>query len=339
MTQARRLARFTVLGLLVALFSCVARAEAAGDGLKKVRLAYSDWGIGTAVAYVGIDSGIFKEYGLDVEEVFIRDTLSGGLQALIGVDFVLGFGNGAIILQPILDGRDVVFLGSHVSMEHYRLAVSPNIKSVAQLKGKEIGVSAPGQRSDLIARVIVRRAGLEPGKDVKLVAAGLSPNRILALSKNLIQAAPITPELVPEAEKLGLKILDVKDVPVISALLMTTRSFIKKDEEAARRFVKGYIAAIHYYLANKSKSIAILKKYLTGADPEAVEAMYDAFASQLTPVPLPNEEALQALIDTAPAAGRKGKEIKALDLFDAHFLEELKKSGFVKELYVEKVPL
>lgn len=337
MAQARRLAVLTAFGLLIALIFSASSVEAAADGVKKVRLAYSGWGIGTAVAYVGIDSGIFKRYGLDVEEVFIRDALTGGLQALMGVDFVVGFGNSVIVLQPILAGADLVFLGSHVGMAHYSLAVSPNISTVKQLKGKKIGVSAPGEKSDLVARVILRRAGLDPAADVALVSAGLSPNRMLALSKDLIQAAPISAEFASEAERLGLRVLDLKDVPVVSTLLMTTRSVIKKDEEAARRFMKGYVAAIHHYLANKAESIAILRKYLTGASPQAVEAMYDAFAAQLTPIPAPNQEAVQALVDTV--AGQKGKKIKPLDLFDAHFLEELKKSGFIDDLYVEKVPL
>ncbi|MBI2988687.1 MAG: ABC transporter substrate-binding protein [Deltaproteobacteria bacterium] len=223
--------------LLVLLLQWTIPANAgADDQPKKVRLAYSGWEVGTAIAYVGIDGGIFKRYGLDVEEVFIRDSLSAGIQSLIGVDFLIGFGNPLAVLQPILAGADIVSLSTHVSMVPYRIGVSADISEIKDLKGKKIGVSQIGGRSDLLARVILRRAGLDPVKDVEIVSVGLAPNRVVALSKNFIQGAPLSPEIANQAKQLGLKVLDGKDVPLITAMLMTTRSFIKRDEEAVRRF-------------------------------------------------------------------------------------------------------
>jgi len=309
------------------------------SALEKVRLAYAGWGVGTAIAYVGIDAGIFKKYELDVEEVFIRDALTGGVQSLIGVDLVLGFGNPMAIFQPLLGGADIVFLGSHVSVEQYGMAVSSSINSIQDLKGKKIGVSALGSKSDLIARVILRRAGLDPVEDVEMVAAGLSPNRVMALSKNLIQGAPVAPEVAAEARKHGLKVLEGKAVPVVSSLLMTTRSFINKDREAVKRFLKGYVAGIHYYLTRKSESLAIMKKYFTGTNPSQLESMYYAFASQIRPLPTFNSEAMQALLDAVSVADKRAKKVKPAELFDSKFLEELKSGGFLDELYSEKVSL
>lgn len=311
----------------------------AADSVKKVRLSYAGWGMGTAVAYVGIDGGIFKQYDLEIEEVFIRDALTGGVQSLIGVDFVIGFGNPLLILQPVLGGADLVFLGSLVGMEQVGIAVSPNISQIKDLKGKKVGVSALGERSDLIARIVLRRAGLDPLKDVEIVAAGLAPNRVAALSKNQIQGAPLSGDVASRAKELGLKVLDVNEVPVIDSLLMTTRTFINKDQEATRRFVKGYLAAIHYYLTHRMESIAIIKKYFSGTNPSTVEAMYDVFAAQLKPLPAPNREALQAAIDAVSAADQRAKSLKPLDLLDSRFLDELKANGFLDDLYAEKVSL
>lgn len=327
-----------VLGITGLFFLFSVSAEAASSS-RKVRLAYSGWGIGTAVAYVGIDGGIFKQQDVDVDEVFIHDALSGGVQSLIGVDVVLGFGNPLAILQPIVRGADIVFLGANVSMEQSAMGLSSGISQIKDLKGKKIGVSALGERSDLIARIILRRAGLDPVKDVQMVAAGLSPNRILALSQNQIQGAPLNPQSAAGARELGVKVLEIREVPVIDSLLMTTRSFIQKDQEAVRRFVKGYVTAIHYYLTHRNESIGIIKKYFGGSSPSAVETMYDSFAAQLRPIPTPNGEAVQAAIDAVSAADQQGKRLKPNDLFDPRFLEELKSSGFIKDLYAEKVNL
>lgn len=331
---ALRFAAFVLAGLML----LAAPSPGRGAESKKIRLAYAGWEAGTAIAYVGIDAGIFKKHELDVEEVFIRDAVSGGVQSLIGVDLVVGSANPVAVLEPVLRGADIVFLGAHASVERYGMGVTDEIASIQDLKKKKIGVSGIGGRSDLVARVILRRAGIA-AQDVDLVSAGLSPNRVMALSKKLIQGTPINGQFIPELERLGLKVLEVKDVPVMTSLVMTTRSFIKRDEEAARRFMKGYLSAIRYYLTHRAESIQIIRRYFSSAAPEALENMYDSFAAQMAPYPMPNTEAVQSLIDSVHAVDPRAKSLKPADLFDLRFLQELKSSGFIDGLYAEKTSL
>jgi NitT/TauT family transport system substrate-binding protein len=311
----------------------------AADNGKKIRLAYAGWEIGTAVAYVGVDSGLFKKNGLDIEEIPIRANLSAGVQSLIGVDVLIGFGNPLAVLQPVAGGADVTLVGSHVSFDQYGMAVASSISSVKELRGKKVGVSALGAKSDLIARVILRRAGLDPAKDVEMVAAGLSPARALAISKNLLQGAPLSEDVATEAKKLGIKILDVKAVPAVTDLILTTRSFAKREEETVRRFMRGYVAAIHHFVSNRDNSLAILKKYFPSSQGMTVDAMYDSFAAQLRPLPELNNEAIQALVDVGAAVDQRTKSLKPGDITEPRFLEELKGSKFLKDLYTEKVSL
>jgi NitT/TauT family transport system substrate-binding protein len=269
----------------------------AADGAKKLRLAYAGWELGTAVAYVGVDAGLFKKYDIDIEEIPIRDNMSAGIQALLGVDLLIGSGSPLAILQPMANGADLAIIGSHVRLDQYGMGVAPSIGAVKDLKGKKVAVSALGARSDLIARVILRRAGLDPVRDVEMVAAGLAPARALAISKNLVQGAPLSEEVAAEARKLGIKTLEVKAVPVVTDLLVTTRSFIKRDEETLRRFMKGYAAAINHLVTRREESLAIIKKYFPDTQAGSVQAMYDSFSSQLRPLPELNPESLQALVD------------------------------------------
>ncbi|HWO43407.1 MAG TPA: ABC transporter substrate-binding protein, partial [Candidatus Eisenbacteria bacterium] len=235
------LATAFALSLIVAAAGDLGAAEKS----RKIRLAYAGWQVGTAVSYIGVDAGIFKKHEVEVEELPIRDTFSAGVQSLLGVDVLIGFGSPVAILQPVLNGADLTLIGSHIRMEHYGMGVSPSISSLRELKGKKIGVSALGSRSDLVARVILRRAGIDPVKDVEVVAAGVSPARAMALSKDLVQGAPLAQEVIAEAKKLGIKVIDVKSVPVVSDLIVTTRSFIKREEETVRRFLKAYAVATH----------------------------------------------------------------------------------------------
>ena len=307
--------------------------------LKKLRLAYDGVGVATTVVWVGNKAGLFKQHKVEVEEIFIQDPSIGGIQALLGVDIFLGSGNPVLAMQPIMGGQDLVFLGSHVNQTHYKFGLSSGIKSIKQLKGKKVGMSRLGGRSDLIARVVLRRAGIDPVQEVEMVTVGYSPARAAALSNNLIQGAPLSPNVAFEAKKLGLKVLDVKEVPIISSLLMTTRSIIKRDKESIRRFMKGYLTAIHYFLTRPSESIKIIGEHVSVADPAAIETMYASFAAQLEPWPVPNPESVQAIIDAATVINRKARKLKPDDMFDLRFLDELKAIGFIENLYAEKVKL
>jgi NitT/TauT family transport system substrate-binding protein len=323
-----------VFGLLLPTLS-----TAAADKPKKLRLAYSGWQIGTAVSYVGVDSGLFKKHDVEIEELPIRDTLSAGVQSLLGVDLLIGFGNPLAILQPIAGGADIGLIGAHVSFDEYGMGVASSISNIQDLRGKKVGVSALGARSDLVARVILRRAGLDPAKDVEVVAAGLSPARALALSKNLVQGAPLSLDLVAGAQKMGIKILEVKPVPVVTDLIMTTRSFARREEDSVRRFMRGYAAAIHHFVTKRDDSLAILKKYFPGNQSVTVDVMYDSFAAQLRPLPELIPEAIQALVDVGAVGDQRTKALKPADIIEPRFLEELKGSKFLKDLYTEKVSL
>jgi ABC-type nitrate/sulfonate/bicarbonate transport system substrate-binding protein len=335
-TLGRCLAR---LSLALAMLTLCAGQTSAADNAKKIRLAYAGWELGTAVAYVGVDSGLFTKHGLIVDELPIRDTLSAGVQSLIGVDFLIGFGNPLAILQPVAGGADVALVGAHVRYDQYGMGVATGVSSVKELKGKKVGVSALGARSDLIARVILRRAGLDPARDVELVAAGLAPARALALSKNLVQGVPLNQQVAAEAQKLGIKILELKSVPVVTDLLMTTRSFIKREEDTVRRFMRGYADAIHHFVSRRDDSLAILKKYFPNNQGLTVNAMYDNFSAQLRPLPELNGEALQALVDVGAAMEKPSKSLKPADITEPRFVDELKNSKFLKDLYTEKISL
>jgi ABC-type nitrate/sulfonate/bicarbonate transport system substrate-binding protein len=131
----------------------------------------------------------------------------------------------------------------------------------------------------------------------------------------------------------------MKAVPVMTDLLMTTRSYIRREEETVRRFMKGYAAAIQFFVSKRSDSLNILKKYFPGNQGVGVDAMYDAFSAQLRPLPELNNEAMQAFVDVGAAVDQRTKSLKPSDIIEPKFFDELKGSKFLKDLYTEKVSL
>jgi ABC-type nitrate/sulfonate/bicarbonate transport system substrate-binding protein len=131
----------------------------------------------------------------------------------------------------------------------------------------------------------------------------------------------------------------MKSVPVVTDLLLTTRSFIKREEITIRRFMQGYAAAIQFFVSKRDASLSILKKYFPGNQAVSVDTMYDAFSAQLRPLPELNSEALQALVDVGAAVDQRTKNLKPADIIEPRFFDELKNSQFLKDLYIEKVSL
>src|SRR5687768_9762126 len=111
-SRLRRRRLLFSFGLVIAAHFIGAALVEGAEGPKKLRLAYAGWEIGTAVAYIGVDGGLFKQHGVEVEELPIRDTFSAGVQSLMGVDVLIGFGSPLAVLQPIITGADLILIGS-----------------------------------------------------------------------------------------------------------------------------------------------------------------------------------------------------------------------------------
>lgn len=306
---------------------------------RPVRIAFSGFGVGTVITWIASEKMLFQSHGLEVEPIYLDETNAAGVHALMGLDFFLSSGNVVAPFSAMAAGADAVILAAHTSKENYQFGVAPDVTEIRQLKGKKIGVSGVGRKSDLIARVILRRAGLDPVKDVEIVPVGFSPQRAAALYQNYIQGAPLVPAIAAEARRIGLRVIEVGEVQLLTDLLMTNRSRVEKDPELIRKLLQGYLSAIQFFLTNREESMRIIRKHITLTESASVPGVYQKFAAQLDPVPTANDEAIQALIDAASVSDDRAKELTKKQLFEGRFLDQLEKSGFVELLYSEKVRL
>src|SRR5215510_1468795 len=124
--------------------------------------------------------GYYREEGLDVDLVVMRDTL--GISALIGgnADFASMSGAG---LTAILGGVPLRFAFSSFYRPMFWIYAKPEIQDIKALKGKRIGVTGLGSGPDNLLRETLKRNGLEAGRDAV----------ILALRTGTVDAATISP--------------------------------------------------------------------------------------------------------------------------------------------------
>src|SRR4051812_8917946 len=155
------------LVLLLALHAADTRAQEK----KTVRLVTVSlsWNSGLPIN-VAIRKGYFKEQGLSLEPIFIRGG-PAAIAALVSGDADFGsIGGAQAIMRSRARGLDVVIVGSISNSVNYAVIGNKGVKSVADLRGKIVGVTGAGAFSEFAMRTYLKKNNLEPGKDVMLRA-------------------------------------------------------------------------------------------------------------------------------------------------------------------------
>src|SRR5438552_1806513 len=136
--------------------------------------------IGTAVlgdysmagpVIVALERGFFAREGLEAEFVPFR----GGpdlLKAVMGGDVLVGITGSTDILVFREAGSPIKMVATHTEGNHFTLNVAPDVSSVAGLKGKAIGVTRVGATTWIFARMLAKKEGWDPDKDVQIVGLG-----------------------------------------------------------------------------------------------------------------------------------------------------------------------
>src|ERR1043165_6568837 len=170
---------------------------------KKVVAAYSNVSADDWVMWYACEKGIFKERGLDVD----MQSINGGAQtsaALLANQIQIGQFGGAEALSAVAGGADLVIVANMAPVYPYVLYAQKTIKTVADLKGKKVGVSNKGGSSDIATRAALKANNLDPDKDVSIVAVGSHANRTAALLQGSIDAGVDDPPEDQELIKNGL---------------------------------------------------------------------------------------------------------------------------------------
>lgn len=158
----------------------------AGAQLRKVRLAIPTLNIITLPLKMAQTKSFYQKEGLEVEIILIAGAL--GVKALLGnsVDFSTTSGS---VLAAAVRGVPVKLVHIIAAKPTFDLVAEPKIQSFQQLKGKPVGISTRGGTFDHVTRLILERNGLNPDKDVTILALGRQDDLHIALKAGKIAAA------------------------------------------------------------------------------------------------------------------------------------------------------
>ena len=329
MMHGASLVKLAVTALLAVQLAAAAKLSA-GEALA-LRGVHNSLGGTMTPAFVAQDLGLFTKHGLQHSLQYIAATTA--IQALASGSEEIGLvGNQCVDIA--LEGADLVYIADTASRFIFQLYGDPSIKSVSDLKGKVIAATQPAASTDYAARILLRKYGLVPDKDVKIIYAGSSPALLSMLKGGNASAGLINAPAIYQAQELGMKqIVNVTElnIPFIFVAVCTTKRVLQQKPEAVSRYLRAYIEAISVILRDKETALKIMGKYMKMDNRQWVEAVYNDIAAVLQRTPYMNRAAVQAVLEVVK--NPKGTQVKPEDFFDNSYLQKVDAGGFINSLY------
>jgi len=258
------------------------------------------------------------------------------LQALLAGEIDVAATSVATLVSSRLAGADTVMILGMVRTFVDHIITEQNITRPEQLKGKIGGVNRIGSTSDLGLRFALRRLGIDPDKDAKVITAGGNPERFAALAKGVINFTIIPEPFVRQALQLGFRdLFDIGSlkIPFWWNSVLSREAIVKAKRPLLLKFARAMIEAIHFNKTHKEESKAIWGKYLKVSDQEGLERAWQAYTAAYPDNLLPTPEGVKtALDDLAPRDPRAAAANPRL-FVDPSLVLEIEATGFVKQLY------
>jgi NitT/TauT family transport system substrate-binding protein len=284
-------------------------------------------------AYVAQDAGLWKKHGLDTRVVLFESSSTLAQVARSGeVKFVIN--SGATTIASRSQGADTVIVAAAVNTLPYSLVAAKGITKWADLKGKRVAISRLGSGTDTAIRLVCRKFGLDPTKDIVILQGGTQPVRLQALAAGAIDATLVSPPLDLTAKKQGYSIVvNIAELGIQYPQLVieTTDRFNRENPQAVKNFLKGFIEGLYYTVAHKDETKKIITKYLKTTDPEILEATYQSFIQVTDYSATPNLDGIRNTIDELAQRVPAAKAKKPEEFVNVRFLKELEREGFFKQ--------
>lgn len=315
----------------VALFAFIGLARAQ----ERIRIAWAGASPANSPIWVVQDKGLLKKQGLEGEIISITNSPTA-LQALLAGEVDVIVTSVTTLVLSRLAGADTVMILGMVPTFVDHIITLQAITNVEQLKGKTGGVNRLGSTSDLGLRLALRRLGVDPEKDAKIIPTGGNPERLAALSRGIVQFTIMPEPFVREAEKLGFRdFLDIGSlkIPFWWNAVLTREAIIKAKRPLLAKFSRAMTEAIHFIKTDKDGAKAIFSKYLKLRDPEGLERAYRAYHGIFPEAPYPTPDGVKTMLDDVALKNPKAAAADPRSFVDTSFVQELETSGFIKQLY------
>ena len=280
--------------------------------------------------WVAQDANLFSKHGVSVDLKYLAATTA--VQGMVGGGEEIGLvGNQGIDAK--LEGADLLYIASCLPTFVFQIYARPEIKSLADLRGKTVAVTQPAASTDYAMRIVLRRNGLEPDKDVKILFTQDINAVFTSVNVGNAAAGIMSAPTSLRAKAAGLKpIVNVTElkIPFLFTGVLSSPKIIREKNEAVIRFLRGYIEAMAVIRKDREVTIRSLGKFLKTTDREVLESVYEEYKEVFPKSPLVTAAEVKAVLDAAKSP--KAKQMKPEEFFDNALVQKIQASGFIEQV-------
>lgn len=243
------------------------------------------------------DLGLFEKYGLKAELVLVPGG-TRGMQALVSGSTQFAQGSATSPISLRLQGGDVAIIAAALNKFPFSLVAQKQIRRPSDLVGKKIGIVNFGGSNELAVVLALKEWNI-PRQSVSLVPAGEAAYRLVAMTAGNLDATVLSPPYTTEAARLGFNILahmSEMDLPFPQTVITVRRSFMEKNRETVKRFVRAYSDAIYQFTTQKQQGMAIYAKRLKQQNPKVLEDTYQYYAGKFSLPPRVSRAGMQSAL-------------------------------------------
>ena len=238
-------------------------------------------------AWMAQEAGLYAREGLDVDLRYATSTVLAS--ALLAGEVPVAIIGGVEVITSNLAGSDLIMVAGVSTRPVLALMARPEIATPAELEGKRVGVSRLGSVTYYAAILGLRRAGLEPGRDVALVQAGGVPEILPMLESGAAEAGALSPPTWFEAEQRGYRqLLDFTtlDFDYPQTVVAVRRGYLAENRALVRDFLRAFVAGSALQRRDPDQALRVLGQYTRSTDTDILLRTYSAFRDSFAERPV-----------------------------------------------------
>jgi NitT/TauT family transport system substrate-binding protein len=290
----------------------------AGLALEELLVSYAGPSITFLPAEIARQRGFFREQNFDVKLLLTRSEVDRAALATGNIDYTLRAGSTFVSAARGLPVK-IVLLGT--MRPFWGLVVRPEVKSVAELKGKSMAVPGLLGSQQISAKFILRQHGLDPERDViyRIVDTG---TRIAAMLSGTVDSSMMDYGEAYRAKKAGFKMLiNAAEVHgLIAGGLGVNTKKLKDQPDQVRRVLKAMVQALQYVQENPEGTQQVMMNWLK-LDREMAADIYQMARNNYTKNGTVEEATMNSLV-TAMLAEAGIKNVPPSQLVDFTLLQQ-----------------
>jgi ABC-type nitrate/sulfonate/bicarbonate transport system substrate-binding protein len=283
-----------------------------------------------APIWVAQDAALFTKHGVTVDLKYLAATTA--VQGMVGGGEEVGLVGGQGI-DAKLEGADLTYIASCLPVFVFQVYARAEVKSLADLKGKVVAVTQPAASTDYAMRIVLKRNGLEPDKDVKILYAQDINGVLTNVSAGNAAAGIMSAPTSIRAKALGLRsIVDVTSlkIPFLFTGVLSSPKVVREKNEALTRFLRGYIEALALIRKDQESTMRSLGKFLKTTDQAVLESVYNDYKDAFPTTPLMTVAEVTAVLEVVKSP--KAKQMKPEEFFDNSIMQKIQASGFIEQV-------